>query len=81
MYKLKNILKSKHFVSSFCFLFSTVSVAFLFMGALITLQSTHDIQSNMESEASYAAISVQDILNSAKTAVPLWALFPPYALF
>lgn len=76
MYKLKNILKSKHFVSSFCFLFSTVSVAFLFMGALITLQSTHDIQSNMESEASYAAISVQDILNSAKNSSTLVGSLP-----
>lgn len=76
LYKLKNVLKSKHFVSSFCILLSTVSVIFLFVSTLSMLQNNHDIQDEMESEASYAAISIQDILNSVKTSSALVGSLP-----
>jgi len=76
LHKLKKIVKSKHFTSSFCLLFSVVSVIFLFAGALLAQQNTHDIQSKMESEASYTAISIQDVLNSARNNAALVGSLP-----
>ncbi len=65
--KWRNIFKSKHFTSSFCFLSFGISVIFFFIGVLLLLQNWHDIKDKMEAEASRAAISVQDILNSVKS--------------
>ncbi len=74
--KWKNIFKSKHFSSCFFFLFSSVTVIFLFVGILLIQQSNHNIQDEMEAEAGHAAISVQDILNSARNNAALAGSLP-----
>ena len=74
--KWKNIFKSKHFASSFCFLFSAITIIFIFASILLVVQNTHIIKNEMESEASHAAISIQDILNSVRNNATLVGSLP-----
>lgn len=72
----KNVFKSKHFRSSFCAIFSGVSIIFLFISVLLLFQNAHKLQEELETKASYTAISVQDILNSAKNNATLMGSLP-----
>ncbi len=76
LYKWKNILKSKHFSSSFCFLFCAITIIFIFVSVLLVMQNTHTIKDEMESEASHAAICIQDILNSVRNNATLVGSLP-----
>lgn len=72
----KNVFKSKHFRSSFFFIFSSISIIFLFISVLLLLQNAHKLQEELETKASHAAISVQDSLNSAKNNATLMGSLP-----
>lgn len=72
----KNIMKSRHFRSSFCVIFSSASIIFLFISVLLLFQNAHKLQEELETKASYCAISVQDILNSAKNNATLIGSLP-----
>lgn len=74
--KWKNVFKSKHFRSSLCFIFFSVSTIFLFISILILFQRAHQIREELESKASYAAISVQDIINTTKNNATLVGSLP-----
>lgn len=76
LYKWKNILKSRHFCSSFFITFLIATVIFIIGGLIITLQSRLKLQENLEMKADYAALSIQENLSNIKNSAVFMGNLP-----
>lgn len=66
LYKWKNILRSRHFRSSFCITFLFTTIIFAVGGIVIAFQSRLKLQETLEMKADYAALAVQEYLSNVK---------------
>lgn len=66
LYQWKNIIKSRHFRSSFFITFLFTTIIFVVGGVVITLQSQMKLQENLEMKADYAALAVQECMANVK---------------
>lgn len=76
LYKWKNILKSRHFFSSFFITFLITTIIFIIGGIVITLQSRLKLQENLEMKADYAALSIQENLSNIKNSAVFMGNLP-----
>lgn len=74
--KLKNILKSRNFRSSFLLTASGLTALFLIICVLICVQNLLALEENLETHANHAASSIQDIVNGMKSSSVLIGSIP-----
>lgn len=63
----KNVIKSKHFRSSFITIMLCITIIFVIGGIWATLQSMMKLQETLEMKANHTAISVQEVLTNIRS--------------
>ena len=74
--KFKNILKSRHFRTSFLLTASGLTTVYVIICVLFCTRNLFVLKENLETHANHAASSIQDIINSMKSSSVLIGSMP-----